>query len=272
MVALIDMWQYVDELNPARISARNILELMTTLEKTLVCPIRRESCDDLVQLSCGHLVSQSAWLEWQDTSTSPNQANRCVECRTEVETEMNILPMGSIGELVRNIRKECNVMRELLDRDRGAERYGSLLRVPTPAAASEPTSATEGTALLQTEKSFPTDRSLSDSVLAQTDSHSEIMGTSTWFGNDLDDSLEVWEREARRREPLTANFLPDDSDRNSVRKRVSRSSLSTVTAVRVLNPPPSQSPSQPRLPDIEQKPVHPRDTETRSSQPRFKGR
>jgi len=103
---------------PSDRSIDKILSLVASLEDSLVCPIgiEDEPVRDLSPLPCGHFVSQRSWRMYE--AKNPGKKCRCPTCNAEVDRIGEPLPMGRIGEIIKNIREECELLRGLAEWNR----------------------------------------------------------------------------------------------------------------------------------------------------------
>jgi len=84
-------------------------KLEDTLNDTFHCPFGTDEEDftrRILQLSCGHYASDLAWETNQ--TIRHGQANKCPLCSAVVKSVGKPIPMGSISEIIRQLRNESN--------------------------------------------------------------------------------------------------------------------------------------------------------------------
>jgi len=100
---------------PTGHSVEKILDLLKSLDETLVCPFGTED-EPIKDLSpfipCGHFASLSAWRRY--LGVNPGKKN-CPYCDTPVERMGNPMDMSKVGKLVKGLREECGWLEKLLE-------------------------------------------------------------------------------------------------------------------------------------------------------------
>lgn len=93
---------------PETVSSNTVETLVKSLEELLVAPVTPSS-EGLYQLiPCGHCHSRLTWMEHQEL-----EKNYCPVCSKRVEGTGPLLPVGTIGDVLEELKEECRNMEKV---------------------------------------------------------------------------------------------------------------------------------------------------------------
>ena len=159
-------------------SVESIVNFTKSLENTLICDIDSEedASENVVRLPCGHQYKAGFWERWKEAD--PTQANRCPNCRKEVtDVGIIIFPISDITGFLREIRRECDTLRQWVERTQNGLIPIQLSKNGT-ADGPFPTATMSGEGSPQTTTP-PLPGNLSDSIVITNRHSNPILFTNT---------------------------------------------------------------------------------------------